>query len=53
MRKVVVTEFIVGLIVAEDIYSKDGKLLLRAGYPITATVIKHLQREKISLVWVK
>ncbi|WP_165452170.1 hypothetical protein [Paenibacillus thalictri] len=53
MRKMIVTEFIIGKIAAEDIYNRQGTLLLKAGNMITEVMVSRLEKEKIAAVWVK
>jgi hypothetical protein len=53
MKKEIVTEFIIGKIVAEDIYNNQRQLLLKAGNRLSSSIVDRLHKEKIVYVWVK
>ncbi|WP_165972401.1 hypothetical protein [Paenibacillus piri] len=53
MQKAIVTEFIIGKILAKDIYNKQGMLLLKAGNRITQSIVNRLNQEKIVSIWVE
>ncbi|WP_165972238.1 hypothetical protein [Paenibacillus piri] len=53
MRKVIVTEFIIGEILAEDVYNKQGMLLLKAGNRVTQSFVNRLKQQKIVSIRIK
>ncbi|MFD0672740.1 hypothetical protein [Cohnella sp. GCM10027633] len=52
MQRVVVTEFIVGKTVAQDIYTKQGMLLLKAGHRVTSSMVERLEKNAIRFIYV-
>jgi hypothetical protein len=53
MKKAIVTEYIVGKILAEDIYNKQNVLLLKAGNRVTPVVVNRLKANNVVSVWIK
>ncbi|MEK8130305.1 hypothetical protein WMW72_20580 [Paenibacillus filicis] len=53
MKKAIVTEYIVGKILAEDIYNKQNVLLLKAGNRVTPVVVNRLKVNNVVSVWIK
>lgn len=53
MQKVIVTEYIVGKTVAEDIFDRQGLLLIRAGIRISKSIVDRLLSYDVVTIWVK
>jgi hypothetical protein len=53
MQKMIVTEFVVGKTVAEDIYDRQGTLLLKAGNKVSMSVVNRLLKYNVVTIWVK
>lgn len=51
--KRLVNDYLVGYVVGDDVYNRRGKLLLRAGHPISAAMIELLRKNDITHVNVK
>lgn len=53
MQQVIVSNLIDGKILAENVYNKNGQLLLKAGYRLSLAIINRLNKEEIRSVWVE
>jgi hypothetical protein len=53
VQKMIVTEFVVGKTVAEDVYTRQGLLLLRAGIRVSESMVDSLLKYNVVTIWVK
>ncbi|BBI36609.1 hypothetical protein [Cohnella abietis] len=53
MQKMIVTKFVIGKTVAQDIYTGQGFLLLKAGHKLTETMVVSLAKYNVVTIWVE
>ncbi|WP_155703171.1 hypothetical protein [Paenibacillus psychroresistens] len=53
MQKMIVTEFVIGKTVAEDVFTRQGLLLIRAGHRVTESMVERFLKYNVVTIWVE